>query len=143
MSAATFSVELVGDPADLRGFAVERTHDLAREFRLAAAGSPTLPGDLPRRFLALVDRLWAAGDGRETLVDLPHPRGGAVRLALPVGAEHDALALAALLDEADDYCRAGAALTVPRPPVVVRLRWWYATEVVRQRHGLAPTRFPG
>lgn len=141
MTAATFTVELVGSPAGLREFCVERTHDLTREFRLAREGTPR--GDLPDRFLALVDRLWGAVDGRQALVELPEPAGGAVRLELPYGAEHDALALATLLDEADDYCRAGAALTMPRSPEVVRLRWWQATEAVRQRHGLAPTPFPG
>lgn len=141
MTLATFTVELVGSPTELREFSVERTHDLAREFRLARLRGPHGDSDLPHRFLTLIDRLWCAGDGREVLVDLPDPQSGTVHLELPVGAEHDGLALATLLDEADDYCRAGAALTMPRPPEVVRLRWWQATEAVRQRHGLAPTRF--
>ncbi|MGH3744351.1 MAG: hypothetical protein ACRDTP_05780 [Mycobacteriales bacterium] len=143
MTAPTFTVDLVGGPAGLREFSIERTHDLTREFRLARTRASRGGSDLPDRFLALVDRLWGAADGREALVDPPEQRGGAVRLELPLGAEHDALALATLLDEADDYCRAGAALTMPRPPEVVRLRWWQATEAVRQRHGLAATPFPG
>ncbi|HEX7353729.1 MAG TPA: hypothetical protein VF288_02730 [Mycobacteriales bacterium] len=143
MTAQTFTVELVGGSARLCEFSVERTHDLTREFRLARTGVTHDASDLPDRFLALVDRLWSSGDGREALVDLPDADGDAVHLRLPVGAEHDALALATLLDEADEYCRAGATLTMPRPPEVVRLRWWQATEAVRQRHGLAPTPFPG
>lgn len=137
----TFTVELVGSPDRLRSFSVERTHDLTREFRLARTGGAPDGSDLPDRFLALVDRLWSADDGRAALVDLPEPTGGTVRLRLPHGAEHDALALAAMLDEADDYCRTGTTLTMPRPPEVVRLRWWQATEAVRQRHGIAPTSF--
>lgn len=139
----TFTVDLLGGPAALGAASVERLYDLTREFRLAHASSRAFPDDLPERFLSLVDRLRDAQDGRHALVDPPEPGNGRVRLQLPLGAELDALALAAMLDEADEYCRAGTVLTNPRGAEAVRLRWWQATEAVRQRHGLAPTRFPG
>lgn len=142
-ATAAFTVDLVGSPAALGAAGVERLYDLTREFRLAHASSRVFPDDLPERFLALVDRLRDAQDGRHALVDLPEPGDGTVRLRLPLGAERDALALATLLDEADEYCRAGTVLTNPRTSEAVRLRWWQATEAVRQRHGMAPTPFAG
>jgi hypothetical protein len=141
-----FSVRLQGVPRPLAEYAVERTEELLREFRLMTVAARDTSSDLPARFAALVGRLRAAADGREMLVGagLEGWAPGEVldlHLALPAGAEHDAIALALLLDESDVFCETGQLLTLGRPPALVALRWWQATEVVRQRQGLPPTAF--
>lgn len=146
---ATFEVRLDGVPRSLSEFMGERTEEIGREFRLMT-GSGRDVGGLPARITAFLTRLRSAADGREVLLGIgldqaatgPGTRFDVV-LRLPVGAEADAVQLALLMDEADASCARGEVLTLARPPALVALRWWQATEIVRQRHGLAPTTFTG
>lgn len=144
-----FEVRLEGIPRQLVEYGVERTAELVREFRLMLGSKRRDTDDLPARITGLFGRLQAAGDGREALVtigveDLPTVGSDTVevQLRLPVGSEVDAVELALLLDESDAYCARGEVLTLARPPALVALRWWQATEIVRQRHGLPPTAYP-
>lgn len=145
---ATFDVSLTGMPRSLTELSWERTEEIGREFRLMTASGRDI-GDLPGRITLFLNRMHRAADGREALLgiglnEVPD-HGGRLDmvLRLPVGAEADAVLLALLMDEADAYCARGEVLTLERPPALVALRWWQATEVARQRHGLAPTAFAG
>ncbi len=145
MTGERFRVVLAGIPRNLVEYGVERTEELLREFRLIADGGPG-SDELARRLTRVLGSLRGATDGRAALVAAgleEAPADGSdpvyIELWLPAGAERDALEIAELMDESDEYCRRGQVLTLPRTPALVALRWWQATEVVRQRHGLAPT----
>lgn len=62
---------------------------------------------------------------------------------VPPAAAEASRALGALLDEADEFCRAGGALlTLATPPEARRFREWYLQEFVGQVAGAAPTPWP-
>ena len=59
---------------------------------------------------------------------------------IPSGAGAAAQHLGAMLDDADEYCRAGQhLLTLATPPDLKRYRQWYLGEFVRQLAGEPPT----
>lgn len=131
----------------------ERHDELMRELALlwlqSEQDGATL-ARLPPRLAELVDLLGrrhgAAGERGHPARDAALARGEAtVDLAFHVtsGAVTDLLRLIALLAEADAFCRDGALLTMPRPPLD---RWfvdWYEDEFVRQRLGLPPSPWAG
>ena len=48
-----------------------------------------------------------------------------------------------VLDAADDFCRQGDLLLLPRPPHLVALSDWSRSELIAQYGGAAPTPWPG
>ncbi|MFL6239766.1 MAG: hypothetical protein ACJ735_09805 [Actinomycetes bacterium] len=133
--------------------AQQHTDELLREFSLIVeqihqegeGGSAA-----PVRLLRLVDELSAtysqfstsqeealfaaAADGTESL-DLVYE----VPRSVGPAAQH----LADLLDEVDDYCRAGQhLLTLAAPTEVVRFRRWFLDEFMRQADGHEATPWP-
>jgi anti-sigma regulatory factor (Ser/Thr protein kinase) len=116
---------------------------LLREFALIAVGH----GDqgVPRRLLELVDEVRSRFAG-ESAVSRRHiqaalERGDEVvdfELEVPPAVAPFARQLAALLDEADDFCAAGDLLTLAASPTVRRFRDWYLAQVVNQLNGDPP-----
>jgi hypothetical protein len=62
---------------------------------------------------------------------------------VPASAGSAATALGEMLDEADEFCRAGDLLTLAAPDDSVEFRRWYLGEIVGQLAGRAPTPWPG
>jgi hypothetical protein len=141
-------VHLLGLPTRLHARAAEHGEELQREFVLIAEGLQRgdQHGDMPRRLLALVDNLQGRYSGftvdQEDLLD--HAiRSGQPTLDLtfhvPADAADAALALAAMLEEADEYCREGKhLLTLATPADLVAYRRWYLQEFVDQISGQPP-----
>ncbi|MGH8866493.1 MAG: hypothetical protein ACRDYU_00670 [Actinomycetes bacterium] len=143
------AVRILGFPLSAYAAAAEHQAALAREFTLIAyrngdgdrqavpARLRDLVDTLTRRFSGLVDpqnaqRDQAMAEGRDS-VDL--------EFHLPASARDACLALLALLDEADEFCRSGDLLTLATPPDLVQFRRWYLGEFVRQVDGEAPRRW--
>ena len=138
---------LLGVPIGPMLRAQSRYEELFREFRLIVERDPAATADaIQGRLLALVEQLgtrfegFTAGadedwrrsveEGRET-VDLHY------HLPVDVGAlcaHYDTL-----LDEADDFCRAGSLMTLADSQETLSLRKWVLEEFVRQSSGAAPT----
>lgn len=142
-------VRILGMP--LKVAEESRTHHdgLLREFaliRFGGGGTEDLParlvalaGDLTDRFSSFTeatDAEWARAEARgDVVVDLVYrvpPEAG------PAAAE-----IAALLDEADEYCRSGALLTLITPEPAAAFRRWFLGEFARQIAGGEPQRWPG
>lgn len=87
--------------------------------------------DFARVAHPLRDQVAHARDAGAATVDLV--------LDVPVDALESLRALADEFDEADRYCETGDLLTLASPPSLRRFRRWYATQIVGQSHGLAPT----
>ena len=139
-------VHLVDMPVPVWARAQERTDELIREFTLIAADLREQGGhtDVPVRLVELVDALTAQYGGLSTTQDAQ--LGAAADAGensiqdlvyhVPPEAAAAAIALGGLLDEADEYCRAGEhLLTLASPPDVVRFRKWYLEEFARQLDG--------
>ena len=106
---------------------------------------------MPARLLELVavlrERYNSATEEQDELIQDAHEDGvpvlAEVVYRVPGDVAGAATALLALLDEADEYCRAGQhLLTVASPPEVVRYRHWYLQEFVRQIGGAPPVPWP-
>jgi hypothetical protein len=139
-------VRLLGYPLETHHRAREHHDGLLREFQLLDTTSEELPSrllDLVKEFTAAyasstrpADEVRDAAVARgETAVDLVYlaPRAGAT----------DALRMARLLDDADQYCRSSDyLLTLASPPDVIEFRRWYFGEFIRQLNGDPPTAWP-
>lgn len=151
MTAETEEIELVEVrlldlPTALWAEAQEHTDGLLREFAHIAHGEADDPGSTPRRLVGLVDTLrarygrFAAAPRRE--IAEAQSRGIPsvdVTYRVPAGLAETIDTFEALLDEADEFCRAGALLTLTAPPQVVRYRRWLLGEFRRQSAGEPPT----
>lgn len=141
------SVRLLGVPVDLYRQASEHQDELRREFAFIQHGSSPDDTDVPRRLLQLVDELEArfgAFSQQPRSVLSGAIGGGAanmdVEYRVPPYAKEAAVTLAALLDEADRYCRSGThLLTLATPPGPLAFRRWYLGEFVAQIDGADPT----
>ncbi len=153
-AAALAEVRLERVPLDIYREASEHHDELLREFALITEGQRAETADgpdaVPARLLALIDDLTARfagftastsaelraalarGDDRVDLVYRVPPE------AAPAAAEFDRM-----LEEADEFCRAGDLLTLATPPEVVQFRRWFLNEFVAQVGGAEPTPFPG
>jgi hypothetical protein len=125
-------------------------HDeLFREFALVLANDPSPGHEVPARLLALIEELnqrfggftaasqaelEAALDRGEEAVDLV--------FRVPPEARAACIRLTELLSAADDYCRAGALLTLAPPADAVVFRNWYLGEFVAQIDGSDPSPWP-
>lgn len=119
---------------------------LLREFALVATGDESA---VPARLLSLVQTLRARYGSATSPVTTrlleAAERGDAeidVTYELPAGVGSAALELMELEDEADEFCRSGALLTLATPPHLVAFKRWYLMEVVRQLEGHPPTPWP-
>jgi hypothetical protein len=142
-------VRLLDFPLDVYERAREHNEELRREFALLALRCDEESGrhELPRRLTLLIEQLSA--DYAEVTSDANAQRDAAIergqtridlRYTVPVSAARAVRTLDALLDEADEFCRAGEhLLTLATPPEAVRFRRWYLDEFVGQLEtGRAP-----
>ncbi len=124
----------------------QQHHDaLLREFALVAVAVESDHEAVPARLLALVRQLTArfgrlSAEPEARLRDAMEQGVATVdlRFQVPPAAKDAAVDLGRLLDEADEYCRQGALLTLATPPDVLAFRRRYLEEFVRQIGGAPP-----
>jgi hypothetical protein len=145
-------VELLRLPVPVHARAQEQAEALNREFRLISERRQQAPADddVPARLQQLITVLTSRYSGLTTtqedeLEDAIAAGTPEIDLTfrVPPSAAEASVALGAMLDEADDYCRAGKhLLTLATPPDLVAYRRWYLGEFVRQVGGAAPRPWP-
>ena len=141
----TVEVRLLDFPLLIQQQAAEHHDALVREFTLIRAS--TSAESLPDRLLTLIDQLQTRfrdfSASPRARIDAAREEGATtldVTYDVPPEAASAAQELGALLDEADEYCRAGEHLvTLATPPLAVAFRKWFIDEFVRQLQGLDPT----
>jgi hypothetical protein len=143
-------VHLLRVPVQAWVKAQEHADELLREFALMTSTGGA-GASVPARLVELVEtlqrayselsteqvaQLWAAAEaGAEELERLTY--------AVPTGVAEGCVILGDLLDEADDYCRAGEhLLTLTTPQEQVRFRRWYLDQFVTQIGGAPPVPWP-
>jgi hypothetical protein len=146
-------VRLLDLPLDLLDRAQQASEELLREFTLIAAGlargadRPDPGRRLPARLISIVQTLLegyrpftvAQDEQLAAAVRAGMPRLDQVVYEVPASAADAARALGEMLDEADDYCRAGEhLLTLATPPDLVAFRRWFLGEFERQAAGDPP-----
>ncbi len=142
-------------PVRIWALAQEHTDELLREFTLIAEQVRDEPDGpdarpVPVRLTRLVEEVTAnysgfTGEEEARLFRAAADGEGEIDLTYKVPAAVSAAArhLADLLDEADDYCRAGEhLLTLATPPELVRFRNWFLEEFIRQVDGAPPLPWP-
>ncbi len=135
-------VRILGLPLDVYRRSSEHTDELLREFALIREDNSD---HVPTRLLRLIDELNARYAGftqaqrvamqealarGETDIDLLYE--------VPPDASEGVVRLAALLDEADDFCRAGDLLTLATHPEGLAFRRWFLEEFRFQIEGHPP-----
>lgn len=140
---ALVTVRIVGLPVGVQLRAAEHGDELMREFALMSSVGPA---GVPARLTALVEELRRRFSGftlqpEQELADAVARGADTVDLeyVVPAAAADAAAVLDALLDEADEFCRAGDLLTLATPPDAVAYRRWFLSEFSRQAAGEAPT----
>ena len=145
------TVRLLAAPVRLWARSTEHHDELMREMALLAISPPREGHDLPLRLVELVEVLGRQYGGATSRPDVEREAahaGGLDRVDLeyrvPRSAGAAAQALAAILAEADEFCREGGALlTLAKPADQVAFSAWYINEFVAQIGGAAPTPWPG
>lgn len=141
-------VDVLEFPLPIYRESLEHNQELMREFALIAARPPE-PGsghEVPRRLMALMESLTVRYRGMNEAVDTRRDAAldaGKESIDLhyrvPSDVRQACLALARMLDEADDFCRSGSSLlTLATPPRAKAFRDWYLDEFVRQIDGAEP-----
>jgi len=140
------TVHLRNLPLRLHGRAREHHQELLREFALITIAY----SDVPSRLLELSADLQAqyARESAQSnrALEEAMERGDRtldMDVETPIGAGVALAAFAALLDEADEYCRQGELLTLANPPELVAYRRWYLDEFARQLGGAPPRPWDG
>ncbi len=142
------TIRIVGLPVPVQLQASEHADELMREFALIAASEADGggPADIPARLTAVVAELRGRFSGftlrpEAELADAAARGVDIIDLEyqLPAAAVEAAADLGALLDEADEFCRAGDLLTLATPPAALAYRRWFLSEFARQAVGKAPT----
>jgi hypothetical protein len=137
-------VVLVNFPLRVAVRAYEYKEALLREFAIVAlAGGED--AEIPKRLVDITSMWEDQYSGLNPDTDKQIERAVAqgqthldLELMIPEAVRHDTLDLAALLSEADAYCRSGELLTLA-PTDEVRAFWiWFLLEFVRQVSGLPP-----
>jgi hypothetical protein len=152
VSEALREVRLLAFPIPLYKRSTEHHEELIREFQLLAIDPPaSTPGhEVPGRLLdliaALTDEYAGFSDAPNADRDAAADRGDAevdLVFRVPAGVGDACVRLDALLDEADEFCRAGdRLLTLATPADLAALRKWYLGEFPAQLAGRAPTPWP-
>jgi len=154
MSAVTVSndelrtVRIVGLPLAVQARAQEQAEALTRELTFIGAQlrQDGNARDLPARLVALVEQLTAqysvfSVEQEQQIADAVEQEQDRIDLTyrLPASAAAAAQALGDILDEADDYCRAGQLLlTLATPDDLVAYRRWFLSEFTGQLAGEPP-----
>jgi hypothetical protein len=146
---APVDVHLVRYPLRLGQRATEHYEEVFREFALMAGDGPGHSEGVPARLLALVDALgrrYAPQQEHEMAREEALARGEREHdftITVPASAAAASEVLGAMLDETDDFCRAGTLLTLAAPDDVVAFRRWYLRQVIDQVAGQPPQPWPG
>ena len=141
-------VQIVGLPLDVHRQAQQHADELVRELTLVGEGlrQEGHTTHLPVRLVEVVEQL---GNGYGELTDAQDQQIADAAAAgrptvdlvfrLPATVTGAVEALAAILDEADAYCRSGDhLLTLTTPPELVAYRRWFLGEFSRQAAGEPP-----
>lgn len=143
-------VRLLNVPVRLLVAGREHHDDVMREFAMLALAEDADAEHAPKRLLELVDvlgRRYAAAAARpDAEVDAAIARGEtSIDLVyhVPDHVEAAANELAALMDEADEFCRERRLLALARPPLVIEFSRWYLDEFRRQIAGEPPRPWDG
>ena len=145
------TVRLLAAPVRLWARSTEHHDELMREMALLALSPPREGHDLPGRLVELVDVLGRqyGGASRRPETELEQARAAGLdrvdlRYEVPPSAGAAAQRLAAILAEADEFCRSGGALlTLAKPADQVAFSAWYIGEFTRQIAGEDPSPWPG
>ena len=141
-------VHVVRLPVSVWARAQEQSDALIREFALISSEvlNASSGHHVPSRLLTLVQELTAGYSGftgdQEAELYAAADRGVEeidLHYRVPRAAGPAAQALGRLLDEADEYCRAGQhLLTLASSDELVRFRWWFLDQFVDQPAGAPP-----
>lgn len=145
-SKELITVKLLQFPLELYRQASEHQDELNREFALLQHASSEDEASVPRRLRLLIeeleDRFGAFSAAPRSALATALDRGDKsidVEYCVPPEAKEAVVALGALLDEADDFCRTGThLLTLATPPGPLALRRWYLDQFVAQIDGAEP-----
>jgi hypothetical protein len=140
------TIEIRGLPVPLHGRSQEHSEGLMREFALMANPHPDSEQEPPQRLIRLMEQLRGEYSGftagvEQSLQDAIE-RGDEIidlEYRLPVAVRGACIDLDQILDEVDEFCRAGEMLTLASPPELVRYRKWFLDEFVNQIDGKPPT----
>ena len=139
-------VRILGLPLDVYRRSSEHTDELLREFALIREDDDD---QVPGRLLALIDELNARFSTftREQTVAMQEAAARGDRqidllYEVPPEAADGVVRLAALLDEADEFCRAGDLLTLATLPEGLAFRRWFLEEFRFQIAGRPPRPWP-
>ena len=144
-------VHLLALPVPLAAQAQEHFQELLREFVLISSEGPGSAEHVPARLLSLVDALTQQFGGMNTAAE--DRLEDAIRRGLPVIDDHvlevpnmaaePSRQLGHMIDEADEFCRAGQhLLTLAASPELVDYRHWYLGQVTDQIGGQPPVSWP-
>jgi hypothetical protein len=142
-------VRILSLPVSILQRAREHGDGMMREFALIQLSEADHHG-VPSRLLELADQLkdrfsgFTAGTDAE-LASAEASAAAEVDLLyeVPPDISDACTLLGSLLDEADDYCRAGRhLLTLVTPPEALAFRRWFLDEFVRQVAGGEPVPWP-
>jgi hypothetical protein len=143
------TVRLVGVPVRVLEAARRHHDELLHEFSLLAV-QENLADDVPKRMLELIDTLGrqyaTTSDQPNAQVDAAIERGETTVDVTYEVAEHVVEAadrLAALMDEADEFCKREQMLTLQRPQIAKDFADWYLDEFRRQIAGEPPRPWDG
>ena len=135
-------VRLLGTPLELLVRAREHHDDLMREFRVLALAGRAGDREAPVRLIELTEilgrRYGVAGSRRDQEVDEALSRGEATMdlvYEVPPAVSEAALAMDALMTEADAFCADAQLLTLERDPLLKRFAAWYLDQFVVQCAG--------
>jgi anti-sigma regulatory factor (Ser/Thr protein kinase) len=137
---------LLGLPVRVFVAAQDHHDGLLREFRLLAMSDDRPAGPPELTHLVELFGVRFASAGRRPDVEAALEDGqDRIDLEFPVSPAAVATAheLAALLEQADDLCRAGLLVSLPRPRVVREFGRWYLHQLVDQAAGGSPSPWRG
>lgn len=136
------TVRILGMPLVVMQRSAEHSDELLREFALIREeGSDHVPARLLALIEELRSRFGSFSEGPRQAMQEALERGDEtidLSYEVPPAVGEAARQLGALLDEADEFCRAGDLLTLATQPEGVAFRRWYLEEFQRQTDGQPP-----
>jgi hypothetical protein len=145
----TYRVRLIGVPVRVLEAARRHHEELMHEFSLLAV-QEDISDDVPKRMLDLIETLGRryaeSSEQSNAQIDAALARGDTtVDVTYEVAAHVVEAAdfLAALMEEADEFCAREQMLTLQRSQVVKDFSTWYLEEFRRQLHGEPPQPWEG
>jgi hypothetical protein len=145
------TVRLLGLPLAVQARAQEHSDELIRELTLVGEQMRQQGNHagLPARLVTLIEQLTAqysafTGEQEQQVAQATAAGRPTIDLdyRVPASTAEAVRALGTILDEADEYCRAGEhLLTLPTPPDLVVYRRWFLDQFERQIGGEEPVSY--